>query len=191
MYKFKSNIRFVTLGKNNIGRTKTVSSIILSGYNKLNIGQSWVQLLSGYTKLPKIKLDKANNAYFFFKLIAKTARKLWSIVFFCANRQDFLHVLACGGWVFSSQMIVDLSVGCWALTGSSSDHIIILAVRRWSWKEMDSWSFGSGLFWVLFNVCSISQSDGSKSDKKSKTMFSYTLFCMGGMENKGNNPYQI
>ena len=35
-------------------------------------------------------------------------------------------------------MIVDLSVGYWAQVGSSSDHIIILAVTRWSWKEMDS-----------------------------------------------------
>ena len=30
--------------------------------------------------------------------------------------------------------------------------MIILAVRRRSWSELDSWSFGGGLFWVLFNI---------------------------------------
>ena len=30
--------------------------------------------------------------------------------------------------------------------GPSSDHMIILAVRRRSWKELDNWSFGGGLF---------------------------------------------
>ena len=30
--------------------------------------------------------------------------------------------------------------------GSLSDHMIISAVRRGSWRELDSWSFGGGLF---------------------------------------------
>ena len=47
---------------------------------------------------------------------------------------------------FSIQMIVELSVGYWALIGSSSDHIIILPVGCWSWREFRSWIFGSGLF---------------------------------------------
>ena len=28
--------------------------------------------------------------------------------------------------------------------GSSSDYMIILMMRRRSWRELDSWSFGSG-----------------------------------------------
>ena len=32
--------------------------------------------------------------------------------------------------------------------------MIILAVRRRSWRELDSWSFGGGLFSVLFNIFS-------------------------------------
>ena len=30
--------------------------------------------------------------------------------------------------------------------------MIILAVRLRSWRKLDSWSFGSGLFGVLFNI---------------------------------------
>ena len=47
---------------------------------------------------------------------------------------DFWHLL-------SSQMIVELSVGYWASTGSSSDHIIISAVGCLRWRELNSWEF--------------------------------------------------
>ena len=50
---------------------------------------------------------------------------------------------------FSSQMIsktVGWLLGLDGTLGSSSDHIIILAVRRRSWRESDSWSLGGGLF---------------------------------------------
>ena len=41
---------------------------------------------------------------------------------------------------------MELSVGYWAKIGSSSDHMIILAVKPRSWKELDSWSLSNGLF---------------------------------------------
>ena len=48
---------------------------------------------------------------------------------------------------FSSHMIVELSVGY-----DLSDHIVILTVCCWSWRESGKWRFGSGLFCVLFNI---------------------------------------
>ena len=47
---------------------------------------------------------------------------------------------------FSSQMVVELSVGCWAWMRPSSGHITILAVEFWNWMEVDSWCFVGGLF---------------------------------------------
>ena len=41
---------------------------------------------------------------------------------------------------------MDLSAGYWAQIGSSSDHVIILAVGCWSWSKLGSWSSGSVLF---------------------------------------------
>ena len=36
----------------------------------------------------------------------------------------------------------------WAKRGSSSDHMIILSVRRRSWRELDSWLFR---WWTLLS----------------------------------------
>ena len=44
---------------------------------------------------------------------------------------------------------MELSVGYWAWIGSSGDHLIILVVRRRSQRELDSWSFGGGLLFIM------------------------------------------
>ena len=50
-----------------------------------------------------------------------------------------------------------LSVGYWPQIASSTDHRIIVAVRRRSWRELNSWSFSGGLFRVLFNIFCVIQ----------------------------------
>ena len=47
---------------------------------------------------------------------------------------------------FSSQMIIGTVSWLLDLDKVSGDRMIILAVRRRSWRELDSWSFGDGLF---------------------------------------------
>ena len=101
---------------------------------------------------------------------------LFFIIVFGLVVMDFLPFLACGRSVFLVRWSVELSVGYWTWIGSSSDHMIILAVRRRSWRKMDSWSFGGGLFWVLFNIFLINLSEKQFFSTNSTNMQSYETY---------------
>ena len=74
---------------------------------------------------------------FFFVLFSFSNHKFWPCCY-----GFLLPSFACERYVFSSHMI---SVTVSWLQGFD-DHVIILAVKRLSWREFDSWSFGNGLF---------------------------------------------
>ena len=68
---------------------------------------------------------------------------------FWARRYGFLTYPCLWEMGFSSQMIMEPSVCYWTYIGSSSDHIFILLVTHWNWREL---GFGGGLYRVLYNI---------------------------------------
>ena len=61
----------------------------------------------------------------------------------------FFFIIAFGLFImdfFTFPYLWDISFSGQMISGSSSDHMIFLAVRRRSQRELDGWSFGGGLF---------------------------------------------